>query len=287
MPGWVHHIQWSVCDIEKTCKTLSNEFGFIVIASRKGEVVLRAGKTVFLLSQKNEVKDLGRAKVSAYPRIDTFNSVQNDTVFNICLEVDDVASTFTSMVSNGSTAILPPETLYSLDGNVIFALVSSPCPNVLHSLVNTSQFKGAFLPGFINQKQDEEDNIGLTYMDHLTYVCTVGQAEKILSWYQKTCGMAKFRLKSEDEERGLEVTEGGLRLRVGEWLTDWLCREVGVASTNEETNFKLVLAEPLSNEGNGHVNRSGIIRNLLLTSISLKVPETPSWTRSAAHWIVH
>ena len=100
-------------------------------------------------------------------------------------------------------------------------------------------------------------------MDHLTYVCRAGQSKEILEWYCLTCGMETFIINPSQGTDMVEVEgEAGLRLRVGEWLGEWLCREVGgeikplsspSSHHQHRNNFKLVLAEPLG-EG-GHVNR--------------------------------
>ena len=97
---------------------------------------------------------------------------------------------------------------------------------------------------------------GLTYLDHLTYVCRQGQSQAILDWYHNTCGMETFIINPSQGSEVIEVKgEAGLRLMVGEWLSEWLCREVGgeVQDTEHQNDFKLVLAEPLGKEG--HVNR--------------------------------
>ena len=69
----------------------------------------------------------------------------------------------------------------------------------------------------------------------------------------------RFPLAGEqDPGAGMEVGgEAGLRLKVGAWLGAWLCRETGatIGQQEEESNFKLVLAEPLTEGGSGHVDR--------------------------------
>ncbi len=45
-----------------------------------------------------------------------------------------------------------------LQGEVDYAVVTSPCDNVIHSLVNTSRYTGLFLPGFLPIKDDIADS---------------------------------------------------------------------------------------------------------------------------------
>ena len=188
-------------------------------------------------------------------------------MFNICLEVEDVAGTVERMEREGSRLVMPGRSISSSLGRVETAVVSSPCENVLHSLVNTSQYQGVFLPGFSpvtspsSPSPSPQLTPGLKQLDHLTYVCRAGQSQAILEWYSKTCGMETFLLNpSQPGSEVVEVEgEAGLRLRVGEWLGEWLCREVGgqisppLPSQQHLNSFKLVLAEPLGQ--GGHVNR--------------------------------
>ena len=150
-------------------------------------------------------------------------------------------------------------------GRVDCAVVTSPCENVLHTLVNTKHYRGVFLPGFtpVTAPSPSPSQLGpgLTQLDHLTYVCRAGQSKEILQWYSNTCGMETFSINPSQPSEVVDVEgEAGLRLRVGEWLGEWLCTEVGgeipqapATPYQDLNNFKLVLAEPLG-EG-GHVNR--------------------------------
>lgn len=249
--------------MQKCLQNLTLQFGFCVLGLRDGEVVVRAGQTVFLISQKETSRgdrsDAQSLSGTAYPRIRCCpgrECCHGDSVFNVCLEVDSVKSTCRTMEENGSTVIMSPQTIPSPLGPVDFALVTSPCDNVLHSLVNTQQFKGQFLPGFTEETCVTEDRIGLTYMDHITYVCREGESQAILDWYGETCGMVRFMINKEEGEEGTVIDgEVGIRLKVGEWLAEWLCREEGgQTGDSQERNFKLVLAEPLAGTKDGHVN---------------------------------
>ena len=51
---------------------------------------------------------------------------------------------------------MSPKTVKNVHGQVTMAVVSSPCDNVIHSLVNTSQYHGAFLPGFKDGSKTNE-----------------------------------------------------------------------------------------------------------------------------------
>ena len=99
----------------------------------------------------------------------------------------------------------------------------------------------------------------------MTFVCDIGESKNILEWYRATCGMERFLISREEEpELGNVIEDVGMKLTVGSWVTEWLCKEEGVTWTNDQDNircrhcfnvflmtidlclrnFKLVLAEP-------------------------------------------
>ena len=56
MPGYIHHVQWSVASVADTAAKLGREYGMRVVAARslpdsgEREVVLRSGAVTFLVS---------------------------------------------------------------------------------------------------------------------------------------------------------------------------------------------------------------------------------------------
>ena len=67
MPGYIHHIEWCVSDVDAISDQLINQFGFREISGRQirtesgpdtysvRQKVLKSGLTVFLLSEKKSV----------------------------------------------------------------------------------------------------------------------------------------------------------------------------------------------------------------------------------------
>ena len=247
--------------MEATVASLTRNWGGRLVSRRSGEVVVKIGGCLILVSDKNRPSETVTG--SEYPRLKCCHNREcphSEAVFNIGLEVGDVKAAVSRMRGRGTRVIVPPSSLTSDLGEVTWAVVSSPCDNILHSLVNTSKYRGRFLPGFydVSDAESEVAVTGLTYIDHVTYVCRRGESESILAWYRDTCGMTRFSLAGETEEAGLEVAgDAALRLKVGEWVSEWMCRETGVRADTGDTerDFKLVLAEPLADDSVGHVNK--------------------------------
>ena len=265
MPGYIHHIQWCVASLEDTLETMIEGYKFKLLAAREGEnkeAVLQSGDIRFLVSERTDTDQPGLVYNYPWLRCSCRSEASHhiDSVFNVCLEVSDVDITFNNMQHNGSEVLHPPTTITTSSGSIRYAVVTSPCDNLVHSLVNTKDYTGTFLPGFtVNVSLDEEldnDIEQVTHIDHLTYVVKLGDTDRILDWYQKCCGMKRF-LMNPDEDPAID--DFVMRLNAGNFLSEWMCREDGVMWQGDEDlvkrNFKLVLAEPLPDREESQVHR--------------------------------
>ena len=133
--------------MEDVTTRLTEAWGGRLVAERELEAAVMLGSSLMLLSEKQAV---GR-RSCLYPYLHCCHGHlchHSETVFNICLEVGDVAQVAERMAGRGSRVVVSPCTITCQEGRIQFALVSSPCENILHSLVNTKHFHGTFLPGF-------------------------------------------------------------------------------------------------------------------------------------------
>ena len=265
MPGYIHHIQWSVSNLAFSEEKLRKEYGLKVVAEReqrgRREVVLQSGSIVFLLSQTEDTVVVVEERRRSYPWLSS-GRLGTDSVFNICLHVGDVRECHDRMTARGSLSLLSPSVIRTEEGELSYAVVSSPCRNVIHSLINTQRYQGRFLPGFTvkedGDKKGEEGWDLLTHIDHVTLVCEPGASRGILDWYSENCGMESFPLAGEEPGVGAVMEDVGMKLNVSSWVTEWLCREEGVTWSQDQDelrNFKLVLAEPLPGYADSHVNK--------------------------------
>ncbi|KAK8722769.1 hypothetical protein OTU49_012026 [Cherax quadricarinatus] len=85
-----------------------------------------------------------------------------DSVFNVALVVKDVDQVTERVRSQGGQVIREPADISDAFGQVRYSIVTSCCGNIVHTLIDKSNYKGDFLPGFeaIQKFQDyaEEDN---------------------------------------------------------------------------------------------------------------------------------
>ncbi|XP_071515508.1 4-hydroxyphenylpyruvate dioxygenase-like protein [Panulirus ornatus] len=78
---------------------------------------------------------------------DTTNHII-DSVFNVALVVKDVDVITKKIRSEGGQIIRGPANISDAFGHVRYSVVSPCCGNVIHTLIDTKNYKGNFLPGY-------------------------------------------------------------------------------------------------------------------------------------------
>ena len=150
MRGYIHHIEWSVRNLDEIRDYLIRSYGFTKFARRIDPEIrqeaVRCGACVFLLSEKSSVNKTVSNSSNEYPVYKT--ETQHDTVFNVCMEVDSVEETTEMAAEIGAVILEKPKKIEDEFGEVVVSSVRSCLGNVIHSIVNTKSYTGAFLPGF-------------------------------------------------------------------------------------------------------------------------------------------
>lgn len=130
------------------------------------------------------------------------NNFQNphliDTVNNICFSVKNVKRIVerVSEYSGAEFVLKHPTVVADSKGPVEFAIVQTGIGNIIHTLIDTSQYSGAFLPGFSEVTETPshyKESAGLGFhFDHVTYAVPANSSKNILPWYEYCLGLQRF-----------------------------------------------------------------------------------------------
>src|SRR3712207_1220503 len=99
-----------------------------------------------------------------------------DGVKVIALSVPDVAHAYREATARGATGVREPWELTDEQGTVRLASIET-YGETLHTFVDRSDYKGAFLPGFAARDGDSED-VGLLAIDHIVGNVELGDMER-------------------------------------------------------------------------------------------------------------
>ncbi|XP_013382993.1 4-hydroxyphenylpyruvate dioxygenase-like protein isoform X2 [Lingula anatina] len=276
----VHHVEIGVKNGLCALKKLTNSFPFKVIATRQAEEfrqwVVRTGSAMFLLTEPLESRVSSESDVSWDRCLRNHEYISNwseninqstrsiskkkavDSVFNIALEVKEVERMVERVARFGGKVVRPPRQVENEHGTVTYATVKSVVGNINHTLINSSEYSGVFLPGFKSESEnvsvDMQSNHMLSHFDHVTYACPMGVSNQVLKWYEDCFGMERFLINSDEDRSEGFLVEGndvGMRLMAMEY---WKCAETGVSYPCAKVNsLKIVVAEPLPGQGPNQV----------------------------------
>lgn len=123
-----------------------------------------------------------------------------DSVYEIALEVCDVAHMMRRAEEYGAQILQPVTHIETPDGNVTYGTIRSCVGNVVHTLICSKDYQGCFLPTFesvsshmqcLTENQDEE-LVSQLYLDHLTLCVPRGETLETMKWYQNCLGMPRL-----------------------------------------------------------------------------------------------
>lgn len=247
----LHHIELAVSNGKKIVSYFMDKLGYSLRGRRETAVntqwVIGSHKSIFIVTEN---KKLYRPEFVPFSQ---FSSSVNqvDTVFNVALEVKNLEHVTNKMQKGGGKLFHPVTEVEDKTGKVRYSIVGSCCGNIIHTLLDKSQYQGSFLPTF-QESFTARGEEPFTHVDHLTYVCHPGESQNIIKWYQNCLGMQKFQTNpTEDLNEGLVIKDGvGMRLRVMDY---WPCAESGISNSNpdamDDTSLKIVIAESLPEKG--------------------------------------
>lgn len=242
----LHHVEFVCNNIHRRLGQFCGLFGFkpFAEASQPRRIVLKRNSIYFVLREA---------------------SAPRDTVSNITLDVSDVEQITGHVQHNGGKVLSSSQKVTDAYGQTISSVIQSPCGNVVHTLIDRTDYSGLFLPGFqpittstfnmlsLPNLENESDNL-ITHLDHIAFACKEGTTLQIIDWYKKCLGFKRFQVNADEKDDGFTVASSingsvvGMKLSALEY---WKCSEVGIetSSHDSESSVKFVLAEPLSGQG--------------------------------------
>nr|XP_029504052.1 4-hydroxyphenylpyruvate dioxygenase-like protein [Oncorhynchus nerka] len=285
----LHHISLHVTNVDKIAYELVSKFKFNLFVARLTEkskqLAFRKGAAVFVVNERplNGVTLSSKRGISPSESEPGWtNNIQTgikndkdpkclydvnphysvDTASNVCFEVENVERSFKSLRNLGCDFLVPPTEVCDEKGIVTYSVVKSIVGNVNHTLIDTSKYKGSFLPGFQEVENVTENgtpvsnstdsSCPVTHFDHITYACPRRCTPQVMSWYERHFGFHRFFIDSnEDVDEGYVLnTEGiGLRLTAMEY---WKCSQTGIKlpfTDDKQPDCKFVIAESLPDQG--------------------------------------
>jgi len=154
------HVHWWVGNAKQAAAFYISHMGFERIAYRGLETgsrvlashVVRNGDVTFVLtsplqSPESKIAPLSDEDRGLLKEIQDHLRAHGDAVRDVAFEVDDVDAVYDAAVAKGAHSLHPPKTASDDFGSAKYAQIRT-YGDTTHTIIERSQYKGAFLPGF-------------------------------------------------------------------------------------------------------------------------------------------
>ena len=186
----IDHLRFFVGNARQSAFFYRNAFGFDVVAyagletkvRHEAGYVLRQGDITFVLTSP-----LGPDHPESKRLL-----THGDGVMDIALDVANVSEAFENSVSNGATAVRPPQVLEDEFGSFETASILA-YGDTTHTFVNRDRYKGVFAPGYKAIDPDRYNiktakPVGLAAIDHIVGNVEEGKMDEWVEFYRKVLG---------------------------------------------------------------------------------------------------
>jgi 4-hydroxyphenylpyruvate dioxygenase len=178
-------------------------FGYELVAYRGPETGHRESCSYVL--QQDKIRLVITSAYDPGHWINAHVLLHGDGVKDIALLVDDARDAYAKALERGAQSWREPEVLEDAHGRVVIAAIRT-YGDTIHSLVERTDYTGAFLPGFVPMSSDYRPTaVGLKYVDHCVGNVELGQMNRWVSFYEEVMGFRNL-ISFDDKDISTEYT---------------------------------------------------------------------------------
>jgi 4-hydroxyphenylpyruvate dioxygenase len=197
----VHHVEFWVGNAKQSSYFYRTGFGFSQVAYRGLETgrrdatsyALTQGKTNFVITTPLDPK---------HPASDHLKK-HGDGVRDIALEVADADAAYNEAVKRGAIPFEEPRDETDTHGSIRRASIRT-YGDTIHSLISYKDYKGPFLPGFVEARIQGRD-AGILRVDHMVGNVELGKMNQWAEYYSKVFGFHRF-ISFDDKDISTEYS---------------------------------------------------------------------------------
>lgn len=195
----VHHVEFGVRNGDEFQRKFASQYNFFLAGTRflsnLKQWVLKSQNATVLVTQPQSIEKLSEDPYFVPWQQNLSACVESDldSVFNVALKVNNLRACVDKLTKAGVQILQKPRTVKDKYGSVSIAVIKSCVGNVVHTLVQTEDYSGFFLPGFNELKPAYNIPKQLvSHFDHVAFVLERGESNKVLDWYSQCLGMRRF-----------------------------------------------------------------------------------------------
>lgn len=197
------HIEFYVGNAKQSALYYQHCFGYELIAYRGPETGSK--DVVSYVLQQGKIRLVLTSTLKEDHEIAKHVARHGDGVKVLALWVDNAAEAYEKALAKGAESAFEPFTLSDEHGEVKLAAIKT-YGETIHTLVERSNYSGAFMPGFIAKKSEAPvKSIGLKFVDHCVGNVELGDMNKWVKFYQEVLGF-KLLITFDDKDISTKYT---------------------------------------------------------------------------------
>lgn len=215
------YVEFYVGNAKQASHYYRTTFGYRLVAYRGPETGTRDVASYVL--QQGRVRLVLTTAIRSGGQVAEHVALHGDGVRDIALWVDDAREAFERAVERGARPAREPEVLRDEHGEVVVAAIHT-YGDTIHSLVERTGYRGAFLPGFVPvEDRNPLEPVGIRYIDHCVGNVELGAMDRWVDFYGEVMG---FRNLISFDDTDISTEYSSLMSKV-------------VASGNERIKFPI------------------------------------------------
>lgn len=191
------YVEFYVGNAKQSAHFYKTAFGFQSYAYAGLETGLK-DRTSYVLKQ-DKIRIVLTTALTSDSAIGEHVKKHGDGVKVIALWVEDARSAYEETIKRGAKSFMEPVVEKDEHGEVVRSAIYTYGETV-HMFVERKNYKGAFLPGFVEWKSDYNPApVGLKYIDHMVGNVGWNQMNATVKWYEDVMGFVNF-LSFDDKQ---------------------------------------------------------------------------------------
>jgi 4-hydroxyphenylpyruvate dioxygenase len=184
----IHHVEFWVGNAKQAAYYYRNAFGFSQFAYAGLETGQREAASYAL--QQGKARIVLTTPLRSEGPIADHVRLHGDGVRDIAFHVDDADAAFHEAVRRGARPVLEPADRSDAHGVVRHAAIAT-YGDTIHSFIGLGDYRGPFLPGFVEKAVPGRD-AGLLRIDHMVGNVELGRMEQWAGFYSEVLGFRRY-----------------------------------------------------------------------------------------------
>ncbi len=184
-------IEFWVGNAKQAAHHYRSAFGFALTAYAGPETGV--GDRASYVIEQGDIRFVLTSGVRPDSQIVAHHARHGDAVRDVAFRVPEAAAAFDAAVSRGANPLHPPRSLHDDDGAVVSAAISV-FGDTIHSFVERTAYRGAYLPGYVSIEDDPIAHpVGLRSLDHVVANVELGRMEEWARFYERILAFRPLR----------------------------------------------------------------------------------------------